>query len=119
MFAFTENFPARTLHRELGHLSQVRICRSAARRGRRHRGGRSDSHLRRSRALRWRGVHAAPRQKGMIVTKVRRLMCEHDLQPKMRRRFTGAAFLRQRKGGKRPLKVETVYPNGRRDVRRC
>lgn len=38
----------------------------------------------------WRRVRAALRQKGMIVNhkKIRRLMREHDLQPRMRRRFT-------------------------------
>jgi putative transposase len=38
----------------------------------------------------WRRVRAALRQQGRIVNhkKIRRLMREHDLQPKMRRRFT-------------------------------
>ena len=38
----------------------------------------------------WRRVRAALRQKGTIVNhkKIRRLMRERDLQPKMRRRFT-------------------------------
>lgn len=38
----------------------------------------------------WRRVRATLRQKGMIVNhkKIRRLMREHDLQPRMRRRFT-------------------------------
>jgi hypothetical protein len=38
----------------------------------------------------WRRVRAALRQQGMLVNhkKVRRLMREHDLQPRMRRRFT-------------------------------
>jgi putative transposase len=38
----------------------------------------------------WRRVRAALRQQGVVVNhkKVRRLMREHDLQPKMRRRFT-------------------------------
>jgi transposase InsO family protein len=38
----------------------------------------------------WRRVRAALRQKGTIVNhkKIRRLMREHDLQPKMHRRFT-------------------------------
>jgi len=38
----------------------------------------------------WRRVRAALRQQGMIVNhkKIRRLMREHDLQPRMRRRFT-------------------------------
>jgi putative transposase len=38
----------------------------------------------------WRRVRAPLRQKGTIVNhkKIRRLMREHDLQPKMRRRFT-------------------------------
>jgi putative transposase len=38
----------------------------------------------------WRRVQAALRQQGMVVNhkKVRRLMREHDLQPRMRRRFT-------------------------------
>jgi putative transposase len=38
----------------------------------------------------WRRVRAALRQKGTIVNhkKIRRLMREHDLQPKMRRRLT-------------------------------
>lgn len=37
----------------------------------------------------WRRVRAALRQQGMIVNhkKIRRLMREHDLQPRMRRRF--------------------------------
>ncbi|UVK48948.1 IS3 family transposase (plasmid) [Mesorhizobium sp. AR07] len=37
----------------------------------------------------WRRVRAALRHKGMIVNhkKIRRLMREHDLQPRMRRRF--------------------------------
>ena len=38
----------------------------------------------------WRRVRAALRQQGMVVNhkKVRRLMREHDLQPKVRRRYT-------------------------------
>jgi putative transposase len=38
----------------------------------------------------WRRVQAALRQQGVVVNhkKVRRLMREHDLQPRMRRRFT-------------------------------
>jgi len=38
----------------------------------------------------WRRVRAALRQRGMVVNhkKVRRLMREHDLQPRMRRRYT-------------------------------
>ena len=38
----------------------------------------------------WRRVRAALRQQGMIVNhkKIRRLMREHDLQPRLRRRFT-------------------------------
>ncbi len=38
----------------------------------------------------WRRVRAALRQQGMVVNhkKVRRLMREHDLQPRMRRRYT-------------------------------
>ena len=38
----------------------------------------------------WRRVRAALRQQGMVVNhkKVRRLMREHDLQPKIRRRYT-------------------------------
>jgi putative transposase len=38
----------------------------------------------------WRRVRAALRQQGVVVNhkKVRRLMREHDLQPRMRRRFT-------------------------------
>ena len=38
----------------------------------------------------WRRVRAALRQQGLIVNhkKIRRLMREHDLQPKTRRRFT-------------------------------
>jgi putative transposase len=38
----------------------------------------------------WRRVQAALRQQGMVVNhkKIRRLMREHDLQPKTRRRFT-------------------------------
>ena len=38
----------------------------------------------------WRRVRAALRQQGLVVNhkKVRRLMREHDLQPRMRRRFT-------------------------------
>jgi putative transposase len=38
----------------------------------------------------WRRVQAALRHQGMVVNhkKVRRLMREHDLQPRMRRRFT-------------------------------
>lgn len=38
----------------------------------------------------WRRMQAALRQQGVIVNhkKVRRLMREHDLQPRMRRRFT-------------------------------
>ncbi|WP_084779922.1 MULTISPECIES: IS3 family transposase [unclassified Mesorhizobium] len=38
----------------------------------------------------WRRVRAGLRQKGMIVNhkKIRRLMREHDLQPRMRQRYT-------------------------------
>lgn len=38
----------------------------------------------------WRRVRAALRQQGMVVNhkKIRRLMREHDLQPRLRRRFT-------------------------------
>ena len=38
----------------------------------------------------WRRVQAALRQQGMVVNhkKIRRLMREHDLQPRTRRRFT-------------------------------
>src|SRR3982074_3504160 len=38
----------------------------------------------------WRRVQAALRPQGLIIThkKVRRLMREHDLQPRLRRRFT-------------------------------
>lgn len=38
----------------------------------------------------WRRVRAALRQQGLVVNhkKIRRLMREHDLQPKIRRRFT-------------------------------
>ncbi len=38
----------------------------------------------------WRRVRAALRQQGMVVNhkKVRRLMREHDLQPRMHRRYT-------------------------------
>ena len=37
----------------------------------------------------WRRVQAALRQQGVVVNhkKVKRLMCEHDLQPRMRRRY--------------------------------
>ena len=37
----------------------------------------------------WRRVQAAPRQQGMSVNhkKIKRLMGEHDLQPRMRRRY--------------------------------
>jgi putative transposase len=37
----------------------------------------------------WRRVRAALRQQGMIVNhkKIKRLMCEHGLQPRIRRRY--------------------------------
>ena len=40
----------------------------------------------------WRRVRAALRQQGLVVNhkKIRRLMREHDLQPKIRRRFSSS-----------------------------
>ena len=57
----------------------------------------------------WRRVRAALRQKGMIVNhkKIRRLMREHDLQPRMRRRFTATTNSDH---------DQPIFPNLARDI---
>jgi putative transposase len=57
----------------------------------------------------WRRVRAALRQKGTIVNhkKIRRLMREHDLQPKKRRRFTATTDSDHN---------QPIFPNLARDI---
>jgi putative transposase len=57
----------------------------------------------------WRRVRAALRQKGTIVNykKIRRLMHQHDLQPKMRRRFTATTDSDHN---------QPIFPNLARDI---
>jgi putative transposase len=57
----------------------------------------------------WRRVRAALRQKGTIVNhkKIRRLMREHDLQPKVRRRFTATTDSDHN---------QPIFPNLARDI---
>lgn len=57
----------------------------------------------------WRRVRAALRQQGMIVNhkKIRRLMREHDLQPRMRRRFTATTNSDH---------DQPIFPNLARDI---
>jgi putative transposase len=57
----------------------------------------------------WRRVRTALRQKGTIVNhkKIRRLMREHDLQPKMRRRFTATTDSDHN---------QPIFPNLARDI---
>jgi len=57
----------------------------------------------------WRRVRAALRQQRMIVNhkKIRRLMREHDLQPRMRRRFTSTTDSDH---------DQPIFPNRARDI---
>lgn len=57
----------------------------------------------------WRRVRAALRQQGMIVNhkKIRRLMREHDFQPRMRRRFTATTDSDH---------DQPIFPNLARDI---
>ena len=57
----------------------------------------------------WRRVRAALRQQGMVVNhkKIRRLMREHDLQPRMRRRFVATTDSDH---------DEPIFPNRAKDM---